>query len=143
MAGQFSSITQTVDLRTNDGRSLAGQKVFGELQRWPLCKTACLNWTIRGNRRSQFGNCLAKPTGSRERRFFSGLRFATETRWRSDCTVWLNLVRLLSTAQVAFRFFPNCCVENSEGAASSAISKRTWRTGLDCAVSNTKKTRAA
>src|SRR4029077_1992908 len=155
MAGQFLSITQTVGLRTDDGQSLAGQKVFGGLRRSRLCKRACSNSTIRcrtqspsgkvirGNHRSRFGNCLAKPTALRARRIFSGLRFAIETRWRSDYPVWLNLVRLLSTAQVTFRFFPNCCVENWERAALSATLKRTWRTALDCTISNTKKTRAA
>src|SRR4029077_11808411 len=154
MVGQFLSIMQTVDLRTDDGRSLAGQKTFGELRRWRLCKRACLDSTIqcrtrlpsgrmiRANRRSQFGHCSAKPTGLKARRFFSDLRFAIETRWRSGCQVWLNLVPLLSTVQVTSRFFPNCCVENWEGAALSAISKRTWRTGLDCTISNTKKTGA-
>src|SRR6476646_11211350 len=154
MAGQFSSITQTMGQRTDDGRSLVGQKVFGELQRSRLCKRACLDSTIRyrirspsgkairGNRRSRFGNCSAKPTALKARRFFSGLRFAIETRWRSDCQVWLNLVRLSSTVQVTFRFFPNCCVENWEGAALSVTSKPTWRTGLDCTISNTKKTGA-
>src|SRR5258707_1099056 len=155
MAGQFLSIMQTVGLRTDDGRSLAGQKVFGELQRSRLCKRACLDSTIRyrirspsgkvirGNRQSRFGNCSAKPTVLKVRRVFSGPRFAIETRWRSDCPVWLNLVRLLSTAQVTFRFFPNCCVGNWERAALSATSKRTWRTGLDYAISNTRMTRAA
>jgi hypothetical protein len=33
MAGQFLSITQTAVLQTDDGRSLAEQKVFGELRR--------------------------------------------------------------------------------------------------------------
>ena len=129
----------------------SGTKSFGELQRSRLCKRACLDSTIRcrtrspsgkvirGNHRSRFGNCLAKPTALRARRIFSGLRFAIETRWRSDCPVWLNLVRLLFTAQVTSRFFRNCCVENSEGAALSATSKRTWRAGLDCAISNTKR----
>src|SRR6476660_8822962 len=141
MVGQFLSIMQTVDLRTVDGRSLAGQKAFGELRRLRLCRRACLDSTIRcrtrlpsgrvirANRRSRFGNCLAKPTGLKARRFFSGLRFAIETRWRSDCQVWLNLFPLLSTVQVTFRFFPNCCVENWEGAALSVTSKPTWRTG--------------
>src|SRR4029077_10351798 len=154
MAGQFSSITQTVGLRTDGGQSLAGQKVFGELQRWRLRKRACLDSTIRcrtrsqsgrvirANRKSRFGNCSAKSTALRARRIFSGLRFAIETRWRSDCQVWLNLVRLSSTVQVTFRFFPNCCVENWEDAALSVTSKPTWRTGLDCTISNTKKTRA-
>src|SRR6187402_1246526 len=97
MDAQFSSITQTTDLRTSDGRSLAGQKVFGELQRSRLCKRACLDSTvrcrtrspsgkvIRGNHISRSGNYLAKPTELRVRRIFSGLRFAIETRWRSDC----------------------------------------------------------
>ena len=155
MAGQFSSTTQTVGLRTYDGRSLAGQKIFGDLQRWRLCKRAFLDSTIRcrtrspsgrvirANRRSRFGNCSAKPTGLKARRVFSDLRFAIETRWRSLCPAWLNLDRLLSTAQVTFRFFPNCCARNWEGAALSATSKRTWPTGLDCTISNTKKTRAA
>ena len=35
-----------MDLQTGDGRSLAGQKVFGELQRSRLCKRACLDSTI-------------------------------------------------------------------------------------------------
>src|SRR6476646_711366 len=155
MAGQFSSVTQTMDLQTDDGRSLAGQKVFGELQRSRVCKRACLDSTIRyrirspsgkvirGNRKSRFDNCTTKPTVLRARRIFSGLRFAIETRWRSDCPMWLNPVRLLSTAQVTYRFFPNCCVENSEDATLSATSKRTCRTGWDCTTSNTKKTRAA
>src|SRR5947207_2115872 len=95
------------------------------------------------NLRSQFGNCSAKPTASKARRIFSALRFATETPWRSFYPVWLNLVRLLSTARVIFRFFPKCFAENCEGAASSATSKRTCRTGLDCTISNTKKTLAA
>src|SRR6476646_9698080 len=137
MAAQFLSIMQTVGLRTDDGRSLAGQKVFGELQRWRLCKRACLGSTIRdqirspngkvirGNRRSRFGNCSAKPTALRAHRIFSGLRFAIETRWRSACRAWLNLVRLLSTAQVTSKSFRNCCVENSEDAMLSATSKRT------------------
>src|SRR6266550_8631915 len=155
MAGQFLSITQTVGLRTDGGQSLAGPKVFGELQRSRLCERACLDSTIRcqtrspsgrvirANRRSRFGNCSAKPTGLKARRVFSGLRFAIETRWRSLCPVRLNLVRLLSTAQVTFRFFPNCCIESWEGAALPATSKHTSRTGLDCTISNTKKTRAA
>src|SRR4026207_1208511 len=155
MAGQFLSITQTVDLRTDDGRSLAGQKVFGELQRWRLYERACLDSTIRcrprspsgrvirANRRSPVGNCSAKPTASRVRRIFSGLRFVTEMRSRSLCPVWLNLVRLLSTAQVTSRFFPNCFAENWEGVALLATSNRTCLTGLDCAISNTKKTHAA
>src|SRR5262245_9646330 len=95
MAGQFLSITQTVGLPKNDGRSLAEQKVFGGLQRWPLRTKACLNWTIRyrtrspngrtirANRRSRFGNCLAKPTGLRARPDFSGLPFAIGMRWQS------------------------------------------------------------
>ena len=106
-----------MDLQTGDGRSLAGQKVFGELPRSRLCKRACLDSTIRcrtrspngkvirGNHRSRSGNCLAKPMALRARRIFSGLRFAIETRWRSDCPAWLNLVRLLSTAQVTSRSF--------------------------------------
>src|SRR6266480_537598 len=112
MAGQFLSITQTVRLRTDDGQSLAGPKVFGELQRSRLCRRACLDSrircrtrspsgrVIRANRRSRFGNYSAKPTALTARRVFSGLRFVTETRWQSDCPVWLNLVRFLSTAQV-------------------------------------------
>src|SRR6266404_7692212 len=124
MAGQFLSITQTVDLRTDGGQSLAGPKVFGELQRSPLCKRACLDSTIRcrtrspsgrvirANRRSRFGNYSAKPMGLKARRIFSGLRFVTGKRWRSLCPVRLNLVRLLSTAQVTFRFFPNCFAES-------------------------------
>src|SRR6478752_1597260 len=155
MAGQFSNITQTMDLRKDDGQSLAGQKVFGELQRSRLRKRACLDSTIRcrtrspsgkvirGNHRSRFGNCSAKPTALKARRIFSGLRFAIEMRWRLDCPAWLNLVRLLSTAQVTSRFFPNCCVENSEGAVLSATSKRMCRADWDCAISNTKKTRVA
>src|SRR4051812_32766190 len=126
MAGQFSSVTQTMDLRTSDGRSLAAQKVFGELQRSRLCKRACFGSTIRCRTRSpngkvirenhisRFGNCLAKPTALRARRIFSGLRFAIETRWRSHCRAWGNQVPLLSMAQVTYRFFPNCCAENSE-----------------------------
>src|SRR4029079_2022724 len=135
MAGQFSSITQTMDLRTSDGPSLAGQKVFGELQRSRLCKRACLASTIgcrtrspsgkviRGNHRLLFANCLAKPTALRAHRIFSGLRFAIGTRWLLDCPAWLNLVQLLSTAQVTSRFFPNCCVENSKAATLSATLK--------------------
>src|SRR6267378_7159657 len=128
MAGQFSNIMQTVDLRTDDGRSLAGPKIFGELQRSWLCKKACLDSTIRcrtrlpsgrvirANRRSRFDNCSAKPTVLKARRVFSGPRFAIETRWRSDCPVWLNRVLLLFTAQVTSKFFPNCCAGNWEGA---------------------------
>ena len=98
-------------------------------RRWPIFSGtksfwACLDSTIRcrtrspsgrvirANRRSRFGNCSAKPTGLKARRVFSGLRFVIETRWRSLCPMRLNLVRPLSTAQVTFRFFPNCCVEN-------------------------------
>src|SRR6476659_9098911 len=148
MAGQVSRATQAADLQTDDGRSLAGQKVFGELQRSWLCKRACLDSTIqcrtrspsgkviRGNQGSRFDNCLAKPMALRARRIFSGLRFAIETRWRSGCPAWLNLVRLLSTVQVTSRFFPNCCVENSKGEALSATSKRTCRADWDCAISN-------
>src|SRR5215211_2783559 len=100
MAGQFLSITQTVDLQTDDGRSLAAQRVFGELQRSWLCKRACLDSTIRrrtqslngrvirANRRLRFGNCLAKPTGLKALHVFSGLRFAIVTRWRSPYPVW-------------------------------------------------------
>src|SRR5205814_3122475 len=155
MAVRFSSITPMAARQPDDGRSLAGQKVFGELQRSRLCRTACLDWTnryrtrlpsgrlIRGNLRSQFGNCSAKPTALRALRVFSALRFATETTWRSFYPVWLNLVRLLFTAQVTFRFFPKCFAENCEGAALSTTSKRTCRTGLDCTISNTKKTPAA
>src|SRR5215217_6962417 len=135
MAAQFLSITQTMDRRTDDGPSLAEQKLFGELQRSPLCKRAYLGSTIwcrtrspngkviRGNHRSPFGNCSVKPTVLRARRIFSGLRFAIETRWRLHWPAWLNRVRLLSTAQATSRFFPNCCVEKSEGALS-ATSKR-------------------
>ena len=124
MAGQFSSITQRADLRIDDGRFSAGQKVFGDLQRSLLRKRACLDSTIRsqirslsgrairGNHRSQFDNCLAKPTGSKARLVFSGLRFATETPWRSPCQSWLSPVRLLSTAQVIFRFSANCFAGN-------------------------------
>src|SRR5262249_18205130 len=155
MAGRFLSITQMADLQIDDGRSLAGQKVFGELQRLWLCKRVCLNSTIqhrtrslsgrtiRGNHRSPFGNCSAKPTALRVRPIFSGRRFVIETAWRSLCPVWLNLVRLLFTAQVIFRFFPNCFVENCEGVALSATSKRAWRTGLACTISNTRKTHEA
>src|SRR4029077_19393031 len=137
MAGQFLSIMQTVGLRIDDGQSLAEPKVFGELQRWRLCKKACLDSTIqclirspsgrviRANRRSRFGNCSAKPTALKARRIFRALRFVTGTRWRSLCPVRLNLVPLLFMGQVTFRFFPNCCVENWEGAALSATSKRT------------------
>src|SRR4029077_21279174 len=153
MVGQFLSITQTLGLRTDDGRSLAGPKVFGALQRWRLCKRACLDSTIRyrtrspsgrvirANRRLRFGNCSAKSTALKARRVFRGLRFAIETRWRSLCRVWLNLVRLLFMAQVTFRFFPNCCAGNWEGAALSPTSKRTCRTGWDCTISNIKKPR--
>src|SRR4051812_15049896 len=155
MAAQFLSDTQTMDPRTDDGPSLAEQKLFGELQRSPLCKRASLGSTIRcrtrspngkvirGNHRSRFGNCSVKATVLRARRIFSGLRFAIETRWRLHCPAWLNPLRLLSTVQVTSRFFPNCWVEKSEGATLSATSKRTSRTGLDCTISNTKKTRAA
>src|SRR5215831_2092836 len=43
MAGHFLSITPTVGRQTRDGRSLAGLKVFGELQRWRLRKRGCLD----------------------------------------------------------------------------------------------------
>src|SRR4030095_5914272 len=46
MAGRFLSITQTAVLRTDDGRSLAERKVFGELQRSRLRKAACLESTL-------------------------------------------------------------------------------------------------
>src|SRR5690242_7684130 len=131
MAAQFSSITQTVDLRTDDGRFSAAQKVFGDLLRWLLLKRDCLDSTIqcrprsrsgrtiRGNHTSQFGNYSVKPTGLKARLVFSGLRFAIGTLWRSPYPAWLNLVRLLSMAQVTFRFFPNCFAENCKVAAWS------------------------
>src|SRR5262245_40642363 len=88
MAGRFSSITPTVAQRTDDGRSLAEQKVFGELQRSPRRMTACSNSTIwwqtrspsgkaiRGNHRSLSDSCSVKSTGLKVPRVFSGLRYA-------------------------------------------------------------------
>src|SRR5262249_38330488 len=142
-------------LPTNGGRSLAGQRVFGELQRWQLRRKVCSNSTIRcrtrslsgrtirANRRSRFGNCLVKPTALKARHVFSDLRFAIETRSRPLCPVRVSWARLLFTARVTTRFFRNCSAGNYEAAASSATSKGTWGTGLDYAISSTKKTPAA
>src|SRR5262245_16196562 len=124
MAEQSSSSMLTADLQTSVGRSLAGQKVFGELQHSRLCERACLDSTIQyrtrspsgkvihGNRRSRFGNCSAKPTALKARRVFSGPRFAIGTPRQSLYPVKLNLVRLLFMVQVTSRFFQNCCAGN-------------------------------
>src|SRR4051812_4371685 len=62
MGAQFSSITQMMGLQTDDGRSLAGLKVSGELPRSRLCKRACSGSTIRCRTRSPNGKMIRRKS---------------------------------------------------------------------------------
>src|SRR5262245_12329760 len=124
MTGRFLNTMQMGERLAEDGRSSAGQKVFGELPHWQrhtmdyfdstiLSVTRSLNGkVIRANRGLRFGSCSARPTASKPLRVFSVRRCAIEMRWRFVCQRALNLARLSFMARVIFRFFPSYCAGN-------------------------------
>src|SRR5437867_629349 len=155
MAGRFLSITRTEDQLAEDGRSSAGQRVFGESPRWQRCTTDYLDSmissqtrlpngrTIHANRESRFGSCSAKPTASKAHRIFSIHRFESGTPWQFNCRRLLNLARLSFTGQVISRFFLSSCAGNYKAVAQSRTSKDMCRIDLDSIALTTKRTLSA
>src|SRR5947209_20565571 len=80
--------------RVEDGRSSAGQRVFGESPRWQRCTTDYLDSmmssqtrlpngrTIHANRESRFVRLSAKQSASKAHRILSVHLSVTSTPWK-------------------------------------------------------------